>query len=270
MLELDVIREIIFAILGHPSILFSRDGGDIVYTPKNYYLDHLSSAALESIMAKFISIAQRVAHIDRFIQQSRSCDSIWTLAALGDAIEREILGFKNHMIDLEKAFSLKSSNCTEDDPFSVSLLWLLGKVSKLAEPIQLIMDTLLELNILHYNSKESKDCAPSLVVEKTLDFLYYKVAISQELNDDSILQLYLNLFLAVLKPFLVWISEFFACPTLTDPHGEFFLIKQENNVNEIIRPNGCPKSLKQFIPMILSAYQSCSLGHFSVSVCQYF
>lgn len=262
-MELDIIREVVFLTLGHSSILFHRNSDDkIAYTPRHYYSQHLSSGAIESIMKKFINLAEKVALVDRFVEECLSkTATLWTLAAFASAVEKEVLSFKNEILGLEKIFASKKFESKDIDPLSTSLLWLHGRYTKLFEPIQQILNCLLESNILNYSRNESAQ--PSMLVEKLLDYLYYKIAVSQELDQSQMLNLYFKLFRATIQPVMMWMSEFFAGSVVNDPHCEFFLIKQDD-LKEILRPHGCPKFLKQFLPLFLSAYQSCSLAHFSV------
>ena len=271
--EFDLVREVLFLFIGTTSTIFEVEDNVVVYKHK-YSLEHLSDKSLKSLMGKFAILANEFKAVADYTKRN-DLNNV-TMQAFQAALIDLLKETREKLSALEK--KLRSWTRENPDLFinlgglddmqdftnsldTVSLIWLYHKLDRLILPIRTASGTLKALKSV----KEHHSCF-------VLNHLFEMICLEQEMNRETELETYLQLFVKSMMPLMCIIGSSFSSRTdAWRRQKDFFMQINPDCYDEIENrtdrldwatccstiPDSSPSFLKPFLDQFLRAFRSC-------------
>jgi hypothetical protein len=249
--ELDLIREVLFMLMGRDSLIFAMKDNQIVYRPL-FSLAHLSDGALRSLMQQFLPHGNRMRQLKQFSQVEVKQNG----PALFLTFTQEVCeGVFKKLADLEMEF-------VQDTPSRpTSLMFLERSVRNLMKPVTFLHHVFQAHHLFEASFLETQITSRFL-----LDLLYEEIPMQ---TDHELNNLLVLCFVAVAEPLLSMIGNLLVCGSWVDPGNEFFLeaIDSEKSwtSTSVVVWDRVPKFMKPFAESVHTVYKSFSMVDVKVS-----
>ena len=246
--ETQVIREVIFMLLGLPTTIFEGNRRGLA---DGFRIKSTSPDALSHILGSFASVGKQLTALCKWVNQSNMIPMVETLQA----------GLRVKLRDINLALSKIESRILDPvGQMPVTLLVLHCEVQRLAQPLLRAFSAICE-------------CDTQAIYQqfKVLDSLYNLICSSESLDDIVATEYYATLFLPCLRTYLNPVHSWMETGELDPEIGVFFVKRQKSvpamtslwsNQYELLQgENGSlhvPSFMSTLVPMVLNAGRSVS------------
>ena len=204
--ETQVIREVIFMLLGLPTNIFESN---CLGLADRFCIKFTSKDALGHILESFTSVGTQLIALRKWVAQSNMIPMAETLQA----------GLRVKLRDFHLALSKIESHILHPaGQMPVTLLTLHCDVHRLAQPLLRLFSSICEGDI--------QAMSHQFLI---LDSLYNLICSSEYLDDVGAIEYYLTLFLPSLRTYLIPAHLWMETGELDSGRGEFFVKRQESD-----------------------------------------
>lgn len=210
--ELQAGREVIFALLGLPTSIFSQGSEGQISVYGADFLEHASQESLGDVLQGFAVIASKLLSFRRWVEKDLSIPLEQTfqaaLASRLETVDRALTAIQTKMLSY-------------DAPAATSLMKLYDETSNLSRLLVQVHDILLELDI------DSDVDKPFRILECLFDMTCVKQGVGDGEAYEYMAVLFFDCFQTYLKPIRVWMEN----GQLIGRDGIIFIERNEKTVH---------------------------------------
>lgn len=210
--ELQAGREVIFALLGLPTSIFSEESEGQISVSRADFLEHASQESLNDLLQGFAAMASKLLSIRHWVEKDVSIQLEQTfqaaLASRLETVDRALTAIQTKML-------------SDDAPAATSLMKLYDETSNISRLLVQVHDILLELDI---HSDVDK---PFRILECLFDMTCVKQGVGDAEAYEYMADLFFDCFRTYLKPIRLWMEN----GQLTGRDGIIFIERNEKKVH---------------------------------------
>lgn len=210
--ELEAGREVIFALLGLPTSIFSQGSEWQISVSRADFLEHASQESLKDLLQGFAVITSKLLSIRHWVEKDVSIPLEQTfqaaLASRLETVDRALTAIQTKMLSY-------------DAPAATSLMKLYDETSSISRLLVQVHDILLESDI--YSDVDK----PFRILECLFDMTCVKQGVGDAEAYEYMADLFFDCFRTYLKPIRIWMEN----RQLTGRDGIFFIERNEKTVH---------------------------------------
>ncbi|KAI8380436.1 Spc98 family-domain-containing protein [Choanephora cucurbitarum] len=211
--EANMVREILFLLRGFGGVVFTQDDNGQFVLNRNYIVQHLSQAALHSILEEFCAFGNMLMRLKRIIQINTTCQ---TLQAFSFTVSNALSDFDGHLATWEA----NSGFITQDSSLTISLLQLRHQLNHLLECLKAIHDITIYIPF----EETHRSIAAYLI-----SALYEQALMTQISGQHCVYDALVSVLQKTLVPYGYIMDDWiFHGSLIADPSQEFYVTRNDN------------------------------------------
>lgn len=206
--EKQLLREVIFMLLGLPTSVYTRDMDGYFSTNRQYSIQHAQEISIGHVLDSYATIGNGLVTLRN-----------WTAETPETPLEQAIqAAFEKRLFALDRALTAMQA-----DMLTPSTLWsgtLLGQMPKVQDAVRLalqVSDIITQLRPVHER-------------QMILEFLHDRTGLNQDIGDFQGYEYMARLFFECFNPYLKSIALWMEEGELSEPCGVFFIRRNQGEL----------------------------------------